>query len=76
MKDDEGKEDEQVQDPPTPTLGQIMDVLGEIQLDIGHLNSWLNSVDVRLDSLGAQVATIDRKVSLGVNTEELHDDPA
>ena len=53
-----------------------MDVLGEIQLGHGHLNSWLNSMDERLDSLGAQVAAIDRKVSLGVSTKELHDDLA
>ena len=32
-------------------------------------------MDERLNSLGAQVAEIDRKVSLGVNTEELHADP-
>ena len=53
-----------------------MDVLGEIQLGIGHLNSRLNSMDERLDSLGAQVAEIDRKVSLGVSAKELHVDPA
>ena len=33
-------------------------------------------MDERIDSLGAQVAEIDRKVSLGVSAEELHDDPA
>ena len=38
-EDDEGEEGEQAQDPTTHTLGQIMDVLGEIQLVIGHLNS-------------------------------------
>ena len=75
-KDDEGEKGEQAQDLATPTLGQIMDVLGEIQLGIGHLNSWLNSMDKHLDSLGAQVAAIDRKISLGVSTKELHDDPA
>ena len=53
-----------------------MDVLGEIQISIGHLNSRLNSIDERLNSLGAQVAAIDRKVSLGVSTEKLHADPA
>ena len=36
-EDDEGEESEQAQDPTT--LGQIMDVLGEIQFGIGHLNS-------------------------------------
>ena len=65
---------EQAQDSAIPTLGQIMDVLGEIQLGIGHLNSRLNSMDEHLDSLGTQVAAIDRKVSLGVSTKELHDD--
>ena len=53
-----------------------MDVLGEIQLSIGHLNSWLNSINNRLDSLGVQIAEINRKMSLGVNVEELHVDPA
>ena len=72
-EDDEGEESEQAQDPTT--LGQIMDVLGEIQFGIGHLNSWLNIMDECLDSLGAQVAEIDRKVSLGVSAEELHVDP-
>ena len=33
-------------------------------------------MDERLDSLGAQVAVIDHKMSLGVSTEELHDHPA
>ena len=33
-------------------------------------------MDERLDLLGAQVAAIDRKVSLGVSVEELHGDPA
>ena len=75
-EDGEGEEGEQAQDPITPTLRQIMDVLGEIQLGIGHLNSRLNSMDERLDSLGAQVATIDRKMSLGASIEELHGDPA
>ena len=53
-----------------------MDVLGEIQLSIGHLNSRLNNMDECLNSLDAQVAEIDRKVSLGVSTEELHADSA
>ena len=33
-------------------------------------------MDEHLDSLGAQVATIDHKVSLGVSAEELHADHA
>ena len=48
---DEDEEGEQTQDPAT--LGQVMDVLREIQLSIGHLNSRLNSMDECLDSLGA-----------------------
>ena len=72
-EDDEGEKGEQAQDPTI--LRPIMDVLGEIQLGIDHLNSRLNSMDEHLDSLGPQVAEIDRKVSLGVNTEELHADP-
>ena len=53
-----------------------MDVLGEIQLSLDHINSRFNSMDERLDFLGAQVAAIDRKVSLGASMEELHGDPA
>ena len=33
-------------------------------------------MDEHLDFLGAQIAAIDRKVSLGASTEELHCDPA
>ena len=40
------------------------------------INSQLNNMDERLNSLGTQVAKINRKVSLGVSTEELHTDPA
>ena len=53
-----------------------MDVLGEIQLNLGHINSRFNSMDKRLDSLGAQVAAIDRKVSLGTSVDEIHGDLA
>ena len=52
-EDDEGEKGEQTQDSTTPTLGQIMDVLGEIQLNLGHINSRFTSMDERLDSLGA-----------------------
>ena len=52
-EDDEGEEGEPTQDPTAPTLGQIMDVLGEIQLNLGHFNSRFNSMDERLDSLSA-----------------------
>ena len=38
-EDDEGEEGEPAQDSTAPTLGQIMDVLGEIQLSLGHINS-------------------------------------
>ena len=65
-EDNEGEEGEPAQDPTAPTLSQIMDVLGEIQLSLGHINSRFNSMDERLDSLGAQVVAIDRKVSLDV----------
>ena len=33
-------------------------------------------MDERFDSLGAQVAAIDRKVSLGASVEEIYCDPA
>ena len=47
-EDDEGEEGEQTQDSATPILGQIMDVLGEIQLSLGHINSRFNSMDEQL----------------------------
>ena len=75
-EDDEGEEGEPAQDLTTPTFGQIMDVLGEIQLSLGHINSRFISMDERLDFLGAQVAVVDRKVSLGASVEELHGDLA
>ena len=65
-EDDEGEKGEPAQDPVVLTLGQIMDVLGDIQLNLSHINSRFNSMDEHLDSLGAQVAAIDRKVRLGV----------
>ena len=49
---------------------------GEIQLSLGHINLKFNSMDERLDSLGAQVAAIDRKVNLGAIVEEIHGDLA
>ena len=75
-KDGEGEKGEPAQDPAAPTLAQVMDVLREIQLSLGHINSRLNSMDECLDSLGTQMAAIDRKVSLGASMEELHGDPA
>ena len=53
-----------------------MDVLGEIQLNLGHINSRFNSMDERLDSLDAKMAVINRKVSLSASMEELYGDPA
>ena len=38
-EDDEGEEGEPTQDPAALTLGQIMDILREIQLSLGHINS-------------------------------------
>ena len=73
---DEGEEGEQTQDSTTPTLGKIMDVLGEIQPSLGHINSRFTIMDERLDFLGAQVVTIDRKVSLRASVEKLHGDLA
>ena len=52
-EDDKGEKGEQAQDLATLTFGQIMDVLREIQLNIGHLNSRLNSMDEHLDFLNA-----------------------
>ena len=52
-EDDEGEEGEPAQDSTTLTFGQIMDVLGEIHLSLGHINSRFNSIDERLDSLSA-----------------------
>ena len=52
-----------------------MEVLGEIQLSLVHLNSRFNSIDERLDSLATQITVVDRKVSLGAITDEIHGDP-
>ena len=52
-EDDEGEKGELAQDSAIPTLCQIIDVLREIQLSLGHINSRFNSMDERLDSLGA-----------------------
>ena len=57
------------------TLGQVMDVLAEIQISVGHLNSRFDHIDERLDSLGAQVADIRCLVDLGASAEEIHGDP-
>ena len=75
-KDDEGEEGEPAQDQAVLSLGQVIDVLGELQLSIGQINTRLDSMNEHLNSLGTQVATIDWKVSLGASMEELHSDLA
>ena len=75
IKGDEGEEDEPAQALEAHTLGQIMDVLPELQISVGHLNSQFDRMDERLDSLGAQVADIRRLVDLGASAEEIHGDP-
>ena len=75
IRGDEGEEDEPAQAPKAYTLGQVIDVLAEIQISVGHLNSWFDCMDESLDSLGAQVADIRRLVDLGASAEEIHGDP-
>ena len=75
IRGDEGEEDDPSQAPKAHTLGQIMDVLAELQISIGHLNSRFDRMDERLDSLGAQVTDIRRIVDLGASVEEIHGDP-
>ena len=52
-----------------------MDVLTNLQISIGNLNTRFDRMDERLDSLGAQVADIHRLVDLGASAEEIHGDP-
>ena len=75
IRGDEGEEDEPVQAPKTHTLGQIMDVLAELQISVGHLNSRFDRMDERLDFLSAQVVDIRCIVDLGASVEEIHGDP-
>ena len=75
IRGDEGEEDESAQASEAHTLGQVMDVLVEIQLSVGYLNSRFDRMDERLNSLGAQVADISRLVDLGASAEEIHGDP-
>ena len=75
MRGDEGEEDELAQVSKTYTLGQVMDVLADLQISIGNLNTRFDRMDERLDSLGAQVADIRRLVDLGASAEEIHGDP-
>ena len=75
IRDDEGEEDEPAQAPEAHTLGQVMDVLEDIQISVDHLNSRFDRMDERLDSLGAQMANIHRLVDLDASTKEIHGDP-
>ena len=75
MRGDEGEENEPAQAPKTHTLGQVMDVLADLQISIGNLNTRFDRMDEHLDSLGAQVAFILRLVDLGASVEEIHGDP-
>ena len=75
IRGDEGDEDEPAQAPKTHTLGQVMDVLADIQISIGNLNTRFDHMDERLDTLGTQVANIRRLVDLGASAEETHGDP-
>ena len=59
----------------THTLGQVMDVLANLQISLGNLNTRFDRMDERLDSLGAQVADILRLVDLDASAEEIHGDP-
>ena len=75
MRGDEGEEDEPAQVSKTHTLGQVMDVLADLQISIGNLNTRFDRIDERLDSLGAQVPAIRRLIDLGASAEEIHGDP-
>ena len=48
MRGDEGEEDEPAQAPETHTLGQVMDVLVDLQISIGNLNTrfdvWMSAL--------------------------------
>ena len=52
-----------------------MDVLADLQISIGNLNTRFDRMDERLDSLGTQVADIHRFMDLGASAEEIHGDP-
>ena len=67
MRGDEGEEDEPAQALETHTLGQVIDVLADLQISIGNLNTRFDRMDERLDSLGTQVADIRRLVDLGAS---------
>ena len=75
MRGDEGEEDEPAQAPKTHTLGQVMDVLADLQISIGNLNTRFDRMDERLDVLSTHVADIRRLVDLSASAEEIHGDP-
>ena len=75
MRGDEGEEDEPAQAPKTHTLSQVMDVLADLQISIGNLNTKFDRMDERLDFLGTQMADIHRIVDLGANAKEIRGDP-
>ena len=75
IRGDEGEKDEPAQASEAHTLGQVMDVLVEIQISVGYLNSRFDRMDERLDSLGAQVVDIRRLVDLDASAEKIHGDP-
>ena len=72
MRGDEGEEDEPAQALETHTLGQVMDVLADLQISIGNLNTRFDRMDERFNVLGTQVADIRRLVDLGASAEEIH----
>ena len=49
MRGDEGEEDEPAQAPETHTLGQVMDVLADLQISLGNLNTRFDRMDERLN---------------------------
>ena len=64
-EDDEGEEGEQAQDQAmvhaAPSFGRVMDVLGQIQLSIGQINTRLDSMHKRLNSWVLKWLTLIRK---------------
>ena len=54
----QSKEGEPAQDQAAPSLIQVMDVLGEFQLSIGQINTRLDSMNERLNSLGTQMVLV------------------
>ena len=52
-----------------------MDVLANLQISIGNLNTRFDRMDERLHVLSTQVADIRRLVDLGASAEEIHSDP-